>query len=348
MRRHKRRRRLRWLILAGLALLGAAPAEADSPVFNQKVLMPGVKVFQYKSSAIAQPNLVHVAEVDKSAPVEWKVVSLGIKTPVSDLCRLSHCLVGANAGFFKPNGQPVPGSNSQVQQLLGLSVPGIGPGTAILLKGGRSASFAPDGSFTDVRHPRTIVCDRPNSRLLVTVDGRQPGSRGINLDEASVLAKSLGCVWAVNFDGGGSTTLAVQGGKVVNHPVGTLVKRAGVVIAVDGVRRGDIVLKQYVPVPVANALVAVSKPQSAQVMAKTVAKPVMPVNAILGGKVAESALPQRLKARPASHHGSGSLKWLAAMSVLAAYFSGLTVQRQIKRKAGPPSGGSAFAFFKLS
>jgi exopolysaccharide biosynthesis protein len=57
-----------------------------------------------------------------------------------------------------------------------------------------------------------------NTIWLVTVDGRQPElSVGMTLIELRALAHRLGLVNALNLDGGGSTTMWVQG-EVVNKP----------------------------------------------------------------------------------------------------------------------------------
>lgn len=69
------------------------------------------------------------------------------------------------------------------------------------------------------RNPRTMAgIDREGRLLLVTVDGRQPGrSAGFSLTEASDFMRSLGATNAMNLDGGGSTTFAVNG-AVANSP----------------------------------------------------------------------------------------------------------------------------------
>ena len=72
--------------------------------------------------------------------------------------------------------------------------------------------------FERAKHPRTAIgltADR--KLLLVTVDGRQTISGGINLPDLAALMKRLGAVSAINLDGGGSTTLSVKG-IVVNAP----------------------------------------------------------------------------------------------------------------------------------
>ena len=73
--------------------------------------------------------------------------------------------------------------------------------------------------FTFKRHPRTAAGTRPDGTIvLVTVDGRQPNvSVGMTVDELAALMLELGCADAINLDGGGSTTMVVQG-RVVNNP----------------------------------------------------------------------------------------------------------------------------------
>ena len=75
-----------------------------------------------------------------------------------------------------------------------------------------------DGAFFK-RHPRTGVGTTPDGRiLLVVVDGRQPDySVGMNLREFAKLFVSLGADQALNLDGGGSTTMVING-EIVNRP----------------------------------------------------------------------------------------------------------------------------------
>ncbi|MBC7615893.1 MAG: phosphodiester glycosidase family protein [Pedobacter sp.] len=74
-------------------------------------------------------------------------------------------------------------------------------------------------SFTKLRHPRTAIGIKANGKvILLTVDGRQENSAGMSLHELTKIMRWLGCVNAVNLDGGGSTTLWVQNSGVVNYP----------------------------------------------------------------------------------------------------------------------------------
>jgi hypothetical protein len=71
----------------------------------------------------------------------------------------------------------------------------------------------------EARHPRTAAgFSRDSSTLfLVTVDGRSENSGGVTLVELARLMRRLGAWQAINFDGGGSTTMVVEG-RVVNGP----------------------------------------------------------------------------------------------------------------------------------
>jgi hypothetical protein len=76
-------------------------------------------------------------------------------------------------------------------------------------------------AFTRARHPRTLVgLDRRGFIWLAAVDGRQPDySVGMTFDDLQRLCDRLELVSALNLDGGGSTTMVVNG-QVVNRPSG--------------------------------------------------------------------------------------------------------------------------------
>lgn len=68
------------------------------------------------------------------------------------------------------------------------------------------------------RNPRTAIgYTRNNNLILLTADGREGSSIGLTLNELANLMKQLGCVNAMNLDGGGSTVMYVNG-QVVNKP----------------------------------------------------------------------------------------------------------------------------------
>ena len=68
------------------------------------------------------------------------------------------------------------------------------------------------------RNPRTAIgYTRDNHLIMLTADGREGSSIGLTLVELANLMKELGCVNAMNLDGGGSTVMFVKG-QVVNKP----------------------------------------------------------------------------------------------------------------------------------
>jgi exopolysaccharide biosynthesis protein len=73
--------------------------------------------------------------------------------------------------------------------------------------------------FATERHPRTMIgVDRSGAIWLVAVDGRNPlVSLGMSFAELQGLAGLLSLRYALNLDGGGSTTMVVRG-VVVNRP----------------------------------------------------------------------------------------------------------------------------------
>ena len=68
------------------------------------------------------------------------------------------------------------------------------------------------------RNPRSAIgYTSDNNIILVAVDGREGSSIGMTLMELANFMQSIGCVGAINLDGGGSTVMYVNG-KVVNNP----------------------------------------------------------------------------------------------------------------------------------
>ncbi len=95
-------------------------------------------------------------------------------------------------------------------------------GGPFLLKGGVEFMDGVAEAFSDSlvngTHPRTAVGVVGDSKLvLVTCDGRQPFSAGLDLKGFARLLQGFGITDAMNLDGGGSTTMSVAG-MIVNSP----------------------------------------------------------------------------------------------------------------------------------
>lgn len=68
------------------------------------------------------------------------------------------------------------------------------------------------------RNPRTAIgYTKDGNLVLVAVDGREGSSIGMTLRELASFMKEIGCVNAMNLDGGGSTVMYVKG-QIVNRP----------------------------------------------------------------------------------------------------------------------------------
>lgn len=93
-------------------------------------------------------------------------------------------------------------------------------GNPTLIEAGQIVPGNVDGTGSFFRrHPRTGVGTTPDGRiLLVTVDGRQPDrSVGMTLRRFAEFFLGRGADYALNLDGGGSTTM-VTNGEVRNRP----------------------------------------------------------------------------------------------------------------------------------
>ncbi|MEA1878258.1 MAG: phosphodiester glycosidase family protein [Bacteroidota bacterium] len=86
----------------------------------------------------------------------------------------------------------------------------------MLLQNGKKSDLL-EGSFITKKHPRTALCLKENSILLITVDGRHEQAKGASLPELQNFLQSQKCINAMNLDGGGSTTLWMNN-EVLNCP----------------------------------------------------------------------------------------------------------------------------------
>ena len=128
-------------------------------------------------------------------------------------------------------------------------------GRPVLVKNGKIQKVG-DDSLARSRSPRTIMgWNADGDVLLVTIDGRQRGARGMTLAEAARFARRLGMVGALNLDGGGSTTYAERG-KLRNVPSDALVIRGGKVVRTSATYRWDRV-RRHVERPVSTAVLLV-------------------------------------------------------------------------------------------
>ena len=94
--------------------------------------------------------------------------------------------------------------------------------TGPLLLSDKMKILLPKTSLVITKHPRTSIGVRNKHKIvLVTLDGRTTDAQGMTLLKLAELMISLRCRDAVNLDGGGSTTMWINGkpfNGVVNMP----------------------------------------------------------------------------------------------------------------------------------
>lgn len=92
----------------------------------------------------------------------------------------------------------------------------------VLLEEGKLVDYTDISSKTFFwrRHPRTLIGYTSDGWIyFIVVDGRFPGkAEGMSIFELQILCQSLGLYEAMNFDGGGSSTLWTKETGVVSHP----------------------------------------------------------------------------------------------------------------------------------
>lgn len=94
-------------------------------------------------------------------------------------------------------------------------------GRYLLVDEGEAQTYDGDISFERERAPRTAVGIREDgSVLLVVIDGRNSGgSAGTTLAETASYMEELGAYYALNLDGGGSSTAVIKNPETRNYEV---------------------------------------------------------------------------------------------------------------------------------
>lgn len=91
----------------------------------------------------------------------------------------------------------------------------------LLMLDGKNMVIGTD-DFSQKRHPRTAVGKMADGTImLLVVDGRFEESAGMSLVELQKTMRWLGCVTALNLDGGGSSAMYIKGEPdhgIVNYP----------------------------------------------------------------------------------------------------------------------------------
>ena len=63
-----------------------------------------------------------------------------------------------------------------------------------------------------------VLCKTKDAVLFITIDGRSEKASGMNLIEVQKYLKTIGCIDAINLDGGGSTVMWTKKNGIINNP----------------------------------------------------------------------------------------------------------------------------------
>ncbi|MCA8964394.1 MAG: phosphodiester glycosidase family protein [Planctomycetes bacterium] len=189
------------------------------------------------------PQSLTILEVDLEAPDTRLTVAVpDLLRATSAQARDGGALAAVNGGFFTKDGKPV---GMRLADGVAFGVASSPPRAAVGWNGrqvrfGRGSEDWSDwpqlvaagphlvagGVVIDhgdkqrkVRHPRTALGVRGDGVvLLLTADGRTPLAAGLSLDELGDVMLGLGCVDAINLDGGGRRRCGRSAGPATASP----------------------------------------------------------------------------------------------------------------------------------
>lgn len=135
----------------------------------------------------------------------WSPVFEVAKSPLLACDAAQHCQIELKPGQVRPGWHNVMA------------------GTPWLLDQGRQRTAEDDAtckSLCAMTHPRTAVGLDASGRYLIIAlaEGRRPPVLGLSLAQLSAVMAQLGAVDAINLDGGGSSTLLLQGRSAMERP----------------------------------------------------------------------------------------------------------------------------------
>lgn len=119
-----------------------------------------------------------------------------------------------------PSDKENPGVDCENDWAETIDAPSVMSSGPMLLYQGKSAILK-QNSFNVNRHPRSAIAIKGKKVYLIAVDGRCADAQGVSLWELTAILRYIGVDDAMNLDGGGSTTLFLNGllnDGIANHP----------------------------------------------------------------------------------------------------------------------------------
>lgn len=184
-------------------------------VYPYEVKAQNVSAVTRNSQSYPVIRSIFGMKFDRTFDVEW-IYHFG--NNVSDIYRFD-----APLPYTYNQLTPLPAPDKAVGTMYENLLIGIGGAPTLVKNGQVNVTYNEEimwgsGVEIDLRDPRTAVgYTADNHVIMIVADGRQIASQGVGLPELAQIMIDLGCVEAMNLDGGGSTQMAV-GNQLVNNP----------------------------------------------------------------------------------------------------------------------------------
>ncbi|MCL2230944.1 MAG: phosphodiester glycosidase family protein [Treponema sp.] len=191
------------------------------------------------SSFVRDNNLIagiNAVPFDISSSIEGQAIK-NIGIVVSNGILIAPANPNYDALVFYKDGTAAIVSQSSINSIANIEN-AAGGFHAILANG----ELTPRTQNNEARHPRSAAGISADGRYLylLVIDGRRAQSEGATENETALLLRSLGSWNAINFDGGGSSALAMRfpdgGVRAVNTPIHLLPGQERAVAGCIGVR----------------------------------------------------------------------------------------------------------------
>lgn len=192
---------------------GTTPLSAV--VYPNEVKAINVQTVTRNSQAYPVIRSFFGMKTDRSLSVNW-IYHFG--NTVGDIYTFSKPLPYKN-NDPSPMSAPIESQGTQYKDLL----VGIGGGPTLVKDDTVNVTYDQEimwgsGVGETNSDPRTAIGYTADKHVIMLVaDGRQTASQGVSLTELAQIMKNLGCVEAMNLDGGGSTQMAI-GNQYVDSP----------------------------------------------------------------------------------------------------------------------------------
>lgn len=187
--------------------------EGKAISYNAPVRGKGIDSTQYLPS---YKSAIGISK-RRTADVAWIQSDSG-KTFVK-ASQIPFTNTGNIVGINKKTGKKVAGKKSDLFQKWKMKT-AIGGGPVLLQNGqikitnNEERTFA--GKAINDKHPRTAIgYTKDNKLIILVIEGRNPNASGVTLIQQAQIFKDLGCIEALNLDGGGSSCLLINGKQTI-------------------------------------------------------------------------------------------------------------------------------------